>query len=88
MSVAISNEEEVLGKPFHYESPHDSTNELTVALIVPETYRDKRDLAGGIVISVANEQAVDSYNAMFECDISLDRKTAIQFRDWLNKLYP
>lgn len=77
---------------FHYEAPHDSENELTIVPIeAPPRYpdwNDKRDLVGGITISVADEKAVDSYNSTFECDISLDKNEAIRLRDWLLARYP
>lgn len=40
---------------------------------------------GRICISVADEQAVDSYNQSFECSIHLRREQAIKLRDWLSE---
>lgn len=77
---------------FHCQTPHDAENELTIVPIDgPDEWRDrwdKRDLIGGVTISVADEKAVDSYNDTFECDISLTRDTAIELRDWLLNRYP
>lgn len=39
-----------------------------------------------LVISVAEEQAVDSYNQMFTCSAHLTNNNAVQLRDWLNGL--
>jgi hypothetical protein len=42
----------------------------------------------GIMISVAEEKAVDSYNASFECTLTATHDQAIQLRDWLLEFYP
>lgn len=77
---------------FHYQTPHDSENELTVVPVDDSDswtdYREERDLIGGITISVSDEKAVGSYNEPFECDISLTREAAISLRDWLTRRYP
>lgn len=79
---------------FHYETPHDPENEITIVLVnvneryFYQHYKDRRDLVGGIQVSVADEKAVGSYNETFECDIYLDRDAALRLRDWLNRRYP
>jgi len=37
---------------------------------------------------VAEEKAVDSYNASFECTLTATHDQAIQLRDWLLEFYP
>lgn len=63
--------------PFYYENPGDSQNAITVA------YDEN-----SIIVSVAQERAMDSYNETFECSIELPREIAIALRDILNGLYP
>lgn len=63
---------------FRYSNPSDSQNECVI-------YPNQ---AGGLRIAVSNEQAVDSYNDVFECDIFLDKDAAIQLRDYLIKHFP
>jgi hypothetical protein len=48
----------------YVESPYDPDNSLTAVPLAD----------GGVSISVSDEQAVDSYNATFECDIDLSRE--------------
>lgn len=38
---------------------------------------------GGMEVSVAEEQAVDSYNQSFTCHATLSKENAIRLRDWL-----
>jgi hypothetical protein len=40
---------------------------------------------GGIIVSVAEEKAVDSYNQSFECSLTMSREQALQLCAWLNK---
>ncbi len=47
-----------------------------------------RDKSGLLIVSVAEEQAVDSYNQSFECTAHLTPDQAVQLRDWLNKQFP
>lgn len=42
----------------------------------------------GIVMSVAEEKAVDSYNHSFECSLTMTKEQAIQLRNWLNFHFP
>lgn len=42
----------------------------------------------GIIVSVSEEKAVDSYNSSFECSLTMTREQAIELRDWLNKHFP
>ena len=63
-------------RPLRFESPHDSDNVATFALN-----------KFGLTVSVAEEQAVDSYNSTFECDFDLTAEQVAQLRDWL-KLTP
>lgn len=58
-------------KAFRYERYAD--NELTA---VP--------WGEGVTLSVVDEVAVDSYNKVFTCSISLDRDEMARLRDWLN----
>lgn len=64
-----------LAEHFRFEDPRDADNEVTI-------YPNK---AGGLYISVAQEQAVDSYNQMFECYVTLDGDAAKRLRDYLNE---
>jgi hypothetical protein len=42
----------------------------------------------GIIITVAEEKAVDSYNASFECSLTMTDEQAMELRDWLIYHYP
>lgn len=46
------------------------------------------DAKNHLYISVSEEQAVDSYNQMFECTLTADIEQAKQLRDWLIKILP
>lgn len=63
---------------FRFEDPRDSKNEI-MAYIEDD---------GRLTISVAEEQAVDSYNSTFNCSVTLDRAAAKRLRDYLNAKYP
>jgi hypothetical protein len=39
---------------------------------------------GGLLVSVSEEKAVDSYNASFECNMTMTPMQVRQLRDWLN----
>ena len=39
---------------------------------------------GGLIISVSQEQAVDTRNEMFECTINLSKEQTIELKTWLN----
>ncbi len=41
------------------------------------------DDEGGVIISVSDEKAVDSYNSTFECDIELDKKQTLLLYQFL-----
>lgn len=43
---------------------------------------------GGIRVAVAEEQAMDSYNSMFECTIHLSAEQAAELRDWICAMFP
>lgn len=43
--------------------------------------------AGGLMVAVSEEQAVDSFNETFECSIALAREDAIKLRDYLNEAF-
>jgi hypothetical protein len=43
---------------------------------------------GGLVIAVADTQAVGSYNEQFECKAHLTKEQAAQLRDGLNRWFP
>lgn len=43
---------------------------------------------GQICISIAQLQAVDSHNQMFECSIHLTDEQALLLRDWLTTALP
>lgn len=56
-----------------------------------DTFEEGADfeLAGdGIVVSVSEEKAVDSYNQSFTCSLTMNRAQAVQLRDWLNRHFP
>lgn len=42
---------------------------------------------GHLIISVAEEKAVDSCNQSFECTATLSKKQGLKLRDWLCKIY-
>ena len=42
----------------------------------------------GIIVSVSEEQAVDSYNQSFECNMTMTRRQAEKLRDWLVAQFP
>lgn len=46
------------------------------------------DKEGCLLVSVAQEKAVDSYNASFECTLTMSPVQAAQLRDWLNAQMP
>lgn len=55
-----------------------------------DTYEEGADFSikrGRLIIAVAQEQAVGSYNDSFECTATLSRKQGIELRDWLCKMY-
>ena len=56
---------------YRYEKHSD--NEITVV----------KTNDGGVEVSVSAEQAVDSYNSIFECAIKLPVDDARRLRDWL-----
>jgi hypothetical protein len=61
---------------FSFENPVDSENEIHVWECE----------CGAIAVSVLDEQAVDSYNSTFVCDIYLPREQAVRLRDFLTAL--
>lgn len=63
---------------FYWETPHDSAN---VVVIFPNQ-------AGGVTVAVAEEHAMDSYNAEFECSLALPPDEALRLRDLLNGWFP
>ena len=67
------------GKPraFQWDNPRDSSNAIVV--VADES---------GLHVNVADEQAVDSYNADFTCSITLPPAQAIKLRDALNAWFP
>lgn len=60
------------------QSHHSFEDQLTAAIEADDP-RQK----GQVCISVAEEQAVDSYNSMFTCSIHLTSDKARQLRDRL-----
>jgi hypothetical protein len=60
---------------YRYENPGDADN----------TVRVYECECGDIAISVAEEQAMDSYNSTFECDVYIPRAEAERLRDWLTQ---
>lgn len=42
----------------------------------------------GLIVNVAQECAVDSYNQSFECSLHMSLSQTVQLRDWLNKQFP
>lgn len=54
------------------------------------TFSIEYDAPGGkkgqLCIAVSEEQAVDSYNELFECTIHLTNAQTVMLRDWLNAL--
>lgn len=38
---------------------------------------------GGLIVSVSDEQAVDSYNLSFTCTHMMTKEQAVKLRDWL-----
>jgi len=75
------------------QSEHSFEDELVAAIeegheFTPIGADDCIDIAGTVCISVAEEQAVDSYNQMFTCSIHLNADQARQLRDWLIRNVP
>lgn len=44
--------------------------------------------SGGLTVAVAQVEPVNSYNEVFECDITLPPEQAVQLRDYLNTHFP
>lgn len=63
---------------FTYENPQDSENYVNVYV----------NMVDGLCISVSDEQAMDSYNSTFTCDICLPTPEAKRLRDYLNREFP
>lgn len=63
---------------FYSEIEHDPDN---VVVIFPTE-------ADGLMVSVSEEHAVDSYNSTFECSLSLPEAEAKRLRDLLNEWFP
>lgn len=63
---------------FYFEAPDDADNAVIVS----------KNKDGGIIIAVSEEQAVDSYNSMFECVAYLPEADAIRLRDYLARAFP
>lgn len=64
-----------------------------LVLEATDTYEDGASFAWSddktkLFISVSEEKAVDSYNAMFECTLTATLEQARQLRDWLNRTLP
>lgn len=62
---------------FSYTNNSDPDNEISCKVI-----------NGTMRIAVSDEKAVDSYNAVFECEIFLNSENAKKLRDYLLKEYP
>lgn len=60
------------------ENPNDSDNCLTLAV----------SESGRLIVSVSDEQAVDSYNAKFECSIHIPAKLVPQLVKYLTDSFP
>jgi hypothetical protein len=71
---------------FHYENPRDSENEINV-YIEDDTHWEEEHV-GKLVVEVADEQAVDSYNSVFNTSIHLPEKAAKKLRDFLLAKFP
>lgn len=68
---------------YYAEHPTDSCNAIVVV-----SRNGKTDEDGALIVSVAEEQAQDSYNVEFECSIYLTREQALGLRDYLNQTFP
>lgn len=63
---------------FFYEDPGDPDHAFSA-------FRNEGD---GLTLSICEEQAVDSYNAMFDLFIALPHSEAVRLRDYLNAHFP
>jgi hypothetical protein len=43
---------------------------------------------GSVVVCVSEEQAVDSYNQSFTCNMTMTPEQAVQLRNWLVMQFP
>lgn len=59
---------------FRYENKQDSENVINAYATVSD----------GLMVSVSDEKAVDSYNEVFACEIYLPNAAAKKLRDYLN----
>jgi hypothetical protein len=73
-----------MAEPLILSSEYSFEDEIVVAIEM----ENWRGAAGKVCISVAQEQAVDSYNQTFNCSIHLDQHQARMLRDWLIRNVP
>lgn len=59
----------------HFKSDHEFEDECSFVLNGTEDEY--------LVIEIVQEQAVDSYNAIFDNDITLTRRQVVELQDWL-----
>lgn len=75
----------------HFEAASSQEDSATFAVTDGNGYqifdRDKRK-GKHVIVSVAEEKAVDSYNQTFTCSIHLSPSQAINLRDWLSHHFP
>jgi hypothetical protein len=63
---------------FHFENPSDRENEMTLYATV----------GGGVYVTVAEEQAFDSYNSTVNTSIAIPERAAKALRDYLLAKFP
>lgn len=71
---------------FVYENPRDAENELEI--YIEDDAHWEPENRGRLCITVADEQAVDSYNSTFRCSVYLPKSEAKRLRDYLDALFP
>jgi hypothetical protein len=81
---SAKNNPEVTGRYWGWRNPSDCENEVEFT-VGPDLWNSEggRDFVN---ICVSDEQAMDSYNQTFACDVSLPLSVARSLRDFLNSL--
>ena len=74
----------------HFEASGSDEDSATFVFTDQPDIWDPEDYPKGrvVIVSVAEEQAMDSYNSMFTCSIHLAESQALELRDWLNYHFP
>jgi hypothetical protein len=76
-------------KPDWSEVAQVASDETRIVLVPPRTWRSEEGAVlallqgGGVALSVAEEQAMDSYNSTVCCTMDLTREQAVALCRWL-----